>query len=125
MLIYAPSLDVFKSKYSTYTSTGSEVYRAIAFTGDGKIITHGKVFNTVVEEIVSSITGVSNIDGSPVVLGVDNGSITATLEDKDLGITDSATAKTVGGTTVTGTEISAINLPSITVDKYGLVTAAS
>lgn len=125
MLIYAPSLDVFKSKYSTYTSTGSEVYRAIAFTEDGKIITHGKVFNTVVGE--SSITGVSNIDGSPVVLGVKNGSITATLEDKsqDLGITDPATAKTVGGTTVTGTEISAINLPSITVDKYGLVTAAS
>lgn len=43
-LIHSVSLDAFKTAFEDWNSASSSVYRTVAFTDDGYLYTHGKVF---------------------------------------------------------------------------------
>lgn len=50
-LIHSVSLDAFKAAFEDWNSASSSVYRTVAFTDDGYLYTHGKVFK------MSDVTG--------------------------------------------------------------------
>lgn len=70
-LIYAANLAGFKSAYANWKTAGSDGYRAVTFTDDGYIITHGKIFKQSITDDSGTITNSIAVDT--------NGKLTATL----------------------------------------------
>ena len=70
-LIYAANLAGFKTAYANWKTAGSDGYRAVTFTDDGYIITHGKIFKQSITDDSGAITNSISVDS--------NGKLTATL----------------------------------------------
>ena len=83
-LIYANTLAGFKKAYSGWNTAGSEGYRAVTFTDDGYIITHGKIFKQSITDESGAITNSISVDS--------NGKLTATLGGHSASIADLVTA---------------------------------
>jgi hypothetical protein len=83
-LIYANTLAGFKKAYSGWNTTGNEGYRAVTFTDDGYIITHGKIFK-------QSITDDSGAITNSITVGTD-GKLTASLGGHSASIANLVTA---------------------------------
>ena len=61
-LIYANTLAGFKKAYSGWNTAGNEGYRAVTFTDDGYIITHGKIFKQSITDESGAITNSISVD---------------------------------------------------------------
>lgn len=135
-LIYAASLEGFKRAFSDWENTTSSVYKSIAFTNDGYLYTHGKIFQM-------SPTGSENPFG--LSLGISGQKLSVTLSgytdhvdlpiidintptDRDLTITKSngiysidhknrLDENTTFGSTVTSEE--SIFIPSLSFNNTG------
>jgi hypothetical protein len=83
-LIYANTLAGFKKAYSGWNTAGNEGYRAVTFTDDGYIITHGKIFK-------QSITDDSGTITNSIIVGTD-GKLTASLGGHSASIENLVTA---------------------------------
>jgi hypothetical protein len=83
-LIYANTLAGFKKAYSGWNTVGKEGYRAVTFTDDGYIITHGKIFK-------QSITDDSGTITNSIIVGTD-GKLTASLGGHSASIANLVTA---------------------------------
>ena len=77
--IYSDSLAQFQSKFSGYTSSSDESYRAIAFCKDGYIVTHGQVFAAKATSDTDNPYGLG--------LSITNGSVSVTLGGKTVNAT--------------------------------------
>lgn len=96
-LIYSSNLSKFKEIYPDWASTSSQVYRSVAYTGDGYLYTHGKVFQM-------ALYGDENPWGLAVDLSGQNLSITiagttksAKLPVIGVEVTDELSASNVDG----------------------------
>lgn len=140
-LIHSVSLDAFKTAFEDWNSASSSVYRTVAFTDDGYLYTHGKVFkmsNVTEGEGDVGLTAFSRngltisitISGNSRNLGLPQ---LTTTTDEILGITNPATG--LEGYSIAhktsldaeGTSLSTISgyvLTSYGVeyDKYGHIT---
>ena len=142
-LIYATSKAILEGNYTTLqitsaTETGS-IFRSIAFTDDGYLITHGKYFRIFpdADNIFTSVTSngsatLSSGGRSLVTINVGLTGLSATGYLSNTAIANGTTTIThneVGGT-FAGTVGSAANsatvvIPIVTVDNAGHVTAKS
>ena len=132
--IHAASLAGFKKAYTGWASDTSDVYTSIALTDDGYLVTHGKTFIT------------ANSDNNfpyPITLGGASGSLTVTIKGSSGSIQLSGLGLTAGGTngvnptltldhtktlseaTSVGNNGTIIEIPTISSDIYGHITALS
>ena len=148
-LIYAKSQASFETAYSAAAraSTGA-IYRSIAFLEDGYLWTHGQYFKFFDSANPFTVTYAEGADvnaGNIVSLKDKSGAVLTTF---DVGVTSvtgdgvvlaatstggkvalshelRAAGATVDLTNTVGTNQSAINIPSLVVNKYGHVTSMS
>lgn len=134
-LIYAHTSALAESTFTGINSpdqTLNEVYRSVAFTGDGYMYTHGKKFrlfgvnNSGVQGIAFSATNGTvslNIDGATIGSGsiiqsiTGDGIVTATTQNGATSLTHKTYISSPG------TFGANLQVPIITVDAYGHITA--
>lgn len=139
-LIYAASLDAFKTAFPNYATPTDPTYRSVAYTGDGYIVTHGKTMKANVtgdttnpygldyklngQTATVTVSGVSKSITLPVV-GLSNGSADALTLSSSAGVFTIGHA--LGNSGWTGNQLvgptadgsATIVVPQITFDKYG------
>lgn len=139
-LIHASSLQAFKDKYTDWEQVTSPVYRAISFTGDGYIITHGKAMKTSVEgstnpwglalnlvaqDLTVTVAGESKTVKLPVI-GVANGTATTATLSADGKITvNHNNVGTAGKYGPSADADDTISIPEITTNDQGHVSAVT
>lgn len=82
ILIHATNLTGFKNAYANWNNSSDSSYRAIAFTDDGYIITHGKIFKQSITDEGGEISNLLSV-GTDGKLTVSLGGWSAT-SDKSL-----------------------------------------
>lgn len=143
-LIYASSLAGFQKAYTNWNTAGQDGYQSVAFTGDGYIITHGKILKQFVLDSEGKVPKGSVTVDADGLLTVNIGGSAATFSnlvsaaaDSGLEVTPStegyalkhkAFATTTNDTTVTPASISSYQLTPYTLkfDKtYGHYTTSA
>lgn len=135
-LIHAASLAAFKNKYTDYASSSSPVYTSIAFSDDGYLYTHGKVYQMVVEgtsnpwglsvsyangNLSVTVAGTTKSTTLPVYSLTGDSYITPTNNNGVWTIAHNTLYTTAPSAGATGT--STIQIPVITTDLAGHITA--
>lgn len=139
-LIHAASFQAYKDKYTDWEQVTSPVYRAIAYTSDGYIITHGKAMKTSVEgstnpwgldltlsaqNLTVTVAGETKTVKLPVI-GVANGTATTATLSADGKITvNHANVGTAGTYGPSADSDSTINVAEITTNAQGHVSAVT
>ena len=138
-LIYAPSASLIEGTYSGIKNADqavNTVYHSVAFTGDGYMYTHGKKFRLFLVQN-EGLTGISfNITNGTAQLLIDGVVVgSGTAVQSVTGDTIVAASTTNGAVTLTHKEYLSLNsptqygsnnqIPIITIDKYGHITAVS
>lgn len=110
-LIHSISLDAFKTAFKDWNSTSSTVYRTVAFTDDGYLYTHGKVFK------MSDVTGGEG----------DVGLTAFSRNGLTINITVSGSSRNLGlpQLTTTTDDILGITNPSTGLEGYSIVHKTS
>lgn len=138
-LIYAPSATIIEGTYSGIKNSDqavNAVYHSVAFTGDGYMYTHGKKFRLFLVQN-EGLTGItfSITDGTAQVLidgtSVGSGTVVTSISGDNI----VCASTTDGVTTLTHKEYlnlqsptqygSNYQIPILTIDKYGHITAVS
>lgn len=144
--IFSKSWEGLVKQFSNWNGTDASsnpIYYSIAFTDDGYLATHGKRFKLtnadgesgeggtlalsgsqltftdalgVGHSVTLPVINVKGVDGNPVSVNMASSEATVQLET----ITGLADTNSVGSSSAT-----AIQVPSITFDKYGRITAGS
>ena len=136
---YAKSLLGFTTAFPNYTVNTDSSYKAVTFTEDGYLCTHGKLFRIFPDAatIFSSTTtnGTATItDGSKTLGTIDVGVTSVlggnyltntTLTNGVITINHNTTAVTAGSYGPTATATSTVAVPRFTVDTYGHLTYAT
>lgn len=143
-LIHADTLANFQSKFTKYADSTDPSYYSIAFTDNGYLVTHGKIFalsvasedgNTSALKLSlsgNSLTLTGNAIDTSVTLPsyTASGVLTAAVTDTTNNVTTithnkPTTALTTTNTYGTITDLYKINVPQIKVDEYGHITSIS
>lgn len=150
-LIYSATSTVLENNLSGVYQTGSQIdaslpgYRVIAFTGDGYLYTHGQKFRIykIVNNVASGLSlgwdsnGLLNLlDGQvslstiAVVGELEGDNIISVARGQNANykkytLTHAQPQTSPAGSYGGVTNASSVNVPSITVDAYGHITAAS
>lgn len=141
-LIYAASKAGFLTAFPNYTVTTDSSYKAVTFTEDGYLCTHGKFFRIFPDATTIFTSSTSN----GIATLKDSGNQTLTLGTIDVGVTSVAggnlitttaisngsitvnhnnSAVTAGSYGPTTTPTSTVSVPKYTVDAYGHITAST
>lgn len=139
-LIYVSSFKAYKDKYTDWESDLSPVYRSIAYTTDGYIITHGKAMKTSVEgttnpwgldftlvaqDLTVTVAGESKTVKLPVI-GVADGTATrASLSAAGIITVNHTNIGTAGTYGSSADSSDTIVVPQITTNEQGHVSVVN
>lgn len=122
--IYSTNASNPSSLGKAYNDPDNPFYHSIVFTSDAKIITHGKVYNTVAGtadiSIISSISDTADID-----LTLDNISDSSGKSLSAVLTSTGVTSGSYGSFASSNTQTSNIKIPQFTVDTKGRITEAT